>query len=140
MTIKAALDGVNMALTLITKGDADPAAKLDALRPLLFQLRSDIMEVSEIEYGNYMDAEPAPLTDVQALVFDSDEVQAKFYAAFKAQEINNLRGYYDLDAFREVDNDEIRVCMARALCQVATDNKVAPNKSWQLVIDAEGNI
>lgn len=140
MTIKAALDGVETALALIIKGDADPATKLEALRPLLYQLRSDIMDSAEQEYLTYMDAEQVPLTEMQALEFDDDETQQKFYDNFSKQQINNLRAYYDIDAFREIDNDRIRVCMARALCQLAAENNVAPNKSWQSVISAEGNI
>lgn len=140
MTIKAALDGVETALALIIKGDADPATKLEALRPLLYQLRSDIMDSAEQEYRTYMDAEQVPLTEMQALEFDDDETQQKFYDNFSKQQINNLRAYYDIDAFREIDNDRIRVCMARALCQLAAENNVAPNKSWQSVISAEGNI
>lgn len=140
MTIKAALDGVETALALILKGDADPATKLDVLRPLLYQLRSDIMDVSAQEYQSYMDAEPAPLSDMQSLEFDDVATQEKFYEKLKLQQFNNLRAYYDIDAFLEIDNDRIRVCIARALCQLAAENNVAPNKSWQSVISAEGNI
>lgn len=141
MTIKAALDGVETALALITKGDADAQTKLDALRPLLYELRANIIDVSQQEYENYMDAEPAPLSDVAALSFDDDdEIQEKFYTNFKAQQFNNLRSYYDIEAFREIDNAQIRVCVARALCKLASENDVAPNKSWQSVISAEGNI
>lgn len=140
MTIKAALDGVETALALIIKGDADPAAKIEALRPLLYQLRSDIIDTSEQEYRTYMDAEAAPLTEMQALEFDDASIQQKFYDNFSKQQINNLRSYYDIEAFQEVDNDRLRVCMARALCQFAAESGVAPNKSWSFVINAEGNI
>jgi hypothetical protein len=142
MTIKAALDGVETALALITKGDADAQTKLDALRPLLYELRANIMDVSQQEYENYMDAETAPpASDVEALTFDDDdEIQEKFYTNFKSQQFNNLRSYYDIEAFREIDNAQIRVCMARALCKLAAENDVSPNKSWQSVISAEGKI
>lgn len=140
MTIKAALDGVETAIALLLKGDADAATKLDALRPLLYQLRMDIMDSADQEYRSYMDAEQVPLTEMQALEFDDDETQQKFYDNFSKQQINNLRAYYDIEAFQEIDNARLRVCMARALCQLAAENSVAPNKSWQSVISAEGNI
>lgn len=140
MTLKAALDNTETALILIEKSGASPEDKLNALRPLLFQLRADLIEVSEHDYQNYIEPEQKPLTDMQALEFDDAEVQGKFYENLSKQEINNLRGFYDYEAFQEIDNDRVRVCLARALCQIASEKGVPPNKSWQSVINAEGNI
>lgn len=140
MTLKAALDNAETAIILVEKSDASPADKLNALRPLLYQLRADLIEVSEHSYQNYIEAEDAPQTDMQALDFDDADVQEKFYDNLSVQEINNLRNYYDLEAFQEIDNARIRVCLSRALCQIASEKGVTPNKSWLAVISAEGNI
>jgi len=140
MTLKAALDNAETALILLEKSGASPEDKLAALRPLLYQLRSDLIDVSEHDYRNYIEAEQKPLTDMQALEFDDAEVQEKFYENLSVQEINNLRSFYDIEAFQEIDNDRVRVCLARALCQIASEKGVTPNKSWLAVISAEGNI
>lgn len=140
MTLKAALDGVETALILIEKTGASAEDKIDALRKLLFQLRSDIIDVSEHSYKNYLEPEPVEQTEMQSLVFDDAEAQQKFYDNLSQQEINMLRNYYDIGAFREIDNARLRVCLAQALCQCATDKNVKPNNSWLSVINAEGNI
>lgn len=140
MTLKAALDGVETALILIEKTGASAEDKIDALRKLLFQLRSDIIDVSEHSYQDYLEPEPVQPSEMQSLEFDDDDVQAKFYNNLNLQEINMLRNYYDVGAFQEIDNNRIRVCLARALCQIAAEKKVKPNNSWLSVINAEGNI
>lgn len=136
MSMKTALDGINNILAILVKGEADAATKLDAVRPLCYDLKNDLEDLAAIQYANYIPPEPEWRPGDDTL----ETAVAKLYVPLSKQMFNLLTNFYDSKFFEEEDDPFIRLAHAKALLQIAAEQEKTPPQYWIFVAENNGNI
>lgn len=133
MTMQTALNGCNAILAIIQKGHADPATKLAAIADLVEAVRSDIRDLADAEYSNYLAAPAKPTFDMEKAVADlAEQLRKQIYY--------NLYSYYHAQTFMDEEDPFVRVAIAKALLLVAVENEKEPNPVWLAVIQNDGEL
>lgn len=134
MSAQSALDAIENILALINKGRGSPEEKLAAIQKLAYDLRADVQDMATVVYAAYLDPE-------EPEDFDMDEGVRLLHEQLSKQDFFNLYAFYDDPVrFNDLATNRIRLAMAKALLQIATEVEQNPNPLWNSIVLAQGKI